>query len=1119
MAFCRDVGSRISACFHKHTQCLVWTGPLSEEEILQRCEWSATQTHTLGETGWRLQHAYRSQRGYYPDDLEKANQDAFHVAAGFAGKADQFLMGVFDGHGEEGDLCSLFVRNRLEALLIEAMEEHTTSLDAFRQVFYTINRDLRSSSIHDNHSGTTAIVALFLGSVLHVANVGDSRCIIGSVEGDRTVASALSSDHTPFRADELRRVKAAGALVMTTAMIEGKQPVDEDWSKLNTDDDPPRIWSVDLVGPGCAFTRSIGDAMAEPLGVISTPEVVVRNLTAADKFVMVASDGVFEFLDNQKVADIVMPTTDAEQACRAVVAEAYRLWLQNDVRTDDITCVLVFLHFDDGSGGGATRRKPSLPSAPGGLVKAELERWTSVSDRWDEEDVDGAIPPTVLKTPPQLAMIKEAIGQCFLCLNLPETVQDAVLAAFVRQQLEPGEALLLEGENAKAFFVLESGELLSTRRGDGVGKQLLRQPGAPPPSFGTLGLLYDKPHAATLTARSPAVLWRIERRSFRSLVARHYAMAKAGRVALLRRVEALKSLSLQELAAVAQRMHEGVFEDRAVILQQDSVFDGLFIVLEGHVEWQYLRSFTYGEATPPAVLGPGGCIGEASLLLPPQTSRTPLIQSAGRSLMAFISRADFEAIAGPLERLRQQDAERVHGARAAWARRNEVEGLHETSLASWTELKVVRSFEIGQYLLARHANGRVYTLKAISKRAVTERGLQRAVVREKRALEMLTAASRCVPLLINTFTSSGYLFQVFKAAIVTDLRALMVMPLSETTTRFVAASVALGLSHLHQEGFVYRTLSPEAIMIDLRGVPQLTDFRCIMRNNGLPRFDICGMEPYLAPEQVMGRGHTFEVDWWALGVVIYEMTTGVTPWAMRETDSEPEVSLYTRIVAHDKGLPPNSAISMALHDVLLGLLQPNPEFRLACSEKGVHDLLRCAWFGENLDISSVANESAVSPLWERCTAIASRLPDACQVGEGACLPDEQAYVGDTEWLLGFVEFQGDATYHKRHCRQARPKEIGGSDEQFALASPSPPSSLMLPTQHSNSNSNSQVSLLSSSMSPSTPATPPSAQSAGTDRGVGRRFSFARLKGSSPSTRQRSRRGSNDSKAQPKSVSL
>ena len=113
--------------------------------------------------------------------------------------------------------------------------------------------------------------------------------------------------------------------------------------ELDEGGDPPRVWSPIGEYPGTAFTRSLGDAIAEELGVFAEPEMLTRELTQDDKIIVLASDGVFEFLTNQSVIDMCAKFSDPLEACRAVVAESYELWLQYELRTDDITMICIFI--------------------------------------------------------------------------------------------------------------------------------------------------------------------------------------------------------------------------------------------------------------------------------------------------------------------------------------------------------------------------------------------------------------------------------------------------------------------------------------------------------------------------------------------------------------------------------------------------------------------------------------------------------------------------------------------------------------------------------------------------------------------------------------------------------
>uniref|UniRef100_A0A0A9BXE9 protein-serine/threonine phosphatase n=1 Tax=Arundo donax TaxID=35708 RepID=A0A0A9BXE9_ARUDO len=206
-----------------------------------------------------------------------------------------------------------------------------------------------ASGVDDSMSGTTAVAALVAGAAIHVANVGDSRAVAGVWREGRVVAEDLSWDQTPFRADERARVKACGARVMSVEQVEGmRDPESEGW--VPDEGDPPRVWARDGLYPGTAFTRSLGDVAAESVGVIAEPEVKSVEITPPHLFLVVASDGVFEFLSSQEVVDMVAMYEDPRDACSAIAAESYKLWLQHENRTDDITIIIVHIRDSENSG-------------------------------------------------------------------------------------------------------------------------------------------------------------------------------------------------------------------------------------------------------------------------------------------------------------------------------------------------------------------------------------------------------------------------------------------------------------------------------------------------------------------------------------------------------------------------------------------------------------------------------------------------------------------------------------------------------------------------------------------------------------------------------------------------
>ncbi|XVF62722.1 hypothetical protein PTKIN_Ptkin09bG0030900 [Pterospermum kingtungense] len=292
-----------------------------------------------------LQYSIFTQNGYYPDTLERENQDSFCIKTQIQGNPNVHFFGVFDGHGQYGAQCSNFVKDRL----VEILSSDSTLLDdplkAYTDAFLATNSELHDSEIDDTMSGTTAITVLVVGDTLYVANVGDSRAVIAVKDGNQILAEDLSHDQTPFREDEYERVKRCGARVLSVDQVEGlKDPNIQNWGDEESQGgDPPRLWVPNGMYPGTAFTRSVGDSTAEKIGVIAIPEISVVQLTPNHLFFVVASDGVFEFLPSQTVVNMAAGYLDIRDACAAIAGESYKLWLDHENRTDDITIIIVQL--------------------------------------------------------------------------------------------------------------------------------------------------------------------------------------------------------------------------------------------------------------------------------------------------------------------------------------------------------------------------------------------------------------------------------------------------------------------------------------------------------------------------------------------------------------------------------------------------------------------------------------------------------------------------------------------------------------------------------------------------------------------------------------------------------
>jgi serine/threonine protein phosphatase PrpC len=274
-----------------------------------------------------------SKKGYVPYNRKKMNQDAYFVAENFVHGVSLYL--VCDGHGEFGHHVSSFVKNNIVRCFIAQSELKSSPLEYAPKAIEALCGELTQAPINVAFSGTTAVFALHVSGELIVGNIGDSRCIILSRTGDdheEFVATPLSRDQKPDDPDEKERILSAGGRV---------EPLP---GPPNEDMGPCRVWLAEIDVPGLAMSRSIGDEISHTVGVSSIPEMKVHVITSSDKYMVMASDGVWEFLSNQQVGHIVARFhPDMEKAAAEVVAESTRRWQEVEEVIDDITVIILSL--------------------------------------------------------------------------------------------------------------------------------------------------------------------------------------------------------------------------------------------------------------------------------------------------------------------------------------------------------------------------------------------------------------------------------------------------------------------------------------------------------------------------------------------------------------------------------------------------------------------------------------------------------------------------------------------------------------------------------------------------------------------------------------------------------
>lgn len=337
-------------------------------------------------------------------EVRKENQDAFCVLAPLQTEAAlpinprydsasppplQVFLGVFDGHGAEGRPIAHYARDYISNMSRDAADKlvrtpattrtgrdrdnrnsgptaelHKQRLETLKAAFSRAERGLTENEVGIDHvfSGTTAVVAWIFGRDMYTAWTGDSRCVIGRAQSaeygrSRFKAVDCSHDQKPVRPDEKRRVRSAGGRIARWQRNMG----------------PLRVWLPRDWTPGLAMTRSIGDTVLSEYGVSPIPEVTYLSLGAQDSFIVLASDGVWEFMTSQEVVDFIgrmrREGRSASDASDALVREAVRRWRRNEVVVDDTTAVVMWMGWESEEEERAKRPGEMLLNKPKNLFE------------------------------------------------------------------------------------------------------------------------------------------------------------------------------------------------------------------------------------------------------------------------------------------------------------------------------------------------------------------------------------------------------------------------------------------------------------------------------------------------------------------------------------------------------------------------------------------------------------------------------------------------------------------------------------------------------------------------------------------------------------------------------
>jgi len=317
-----------------------------------------------------IDYSTQTRMGEIENGIPKDNnQDASIILKNVCGICSYDIYGIMDGHGSNGHLVSNFVKNKVNEYfnnkkIYKIKDFNKTNsfkekndfchiiYDKLKQDDYALiknfykqtNDELYDTKFDVHFSGTTCVLVFKIGKKIICSNVGDSRAIMAERKFtfdektneiiNKYEVIELSHDHKPNRKEERERIEKSGGEVDQEFLNETDEKSDL----------PFRVWKKGCDYPGLAVSRSLGDKIAEEIGVISEPEIIEIDINKNSKYIIMGSDGIFEYLTNNDVVEIskkYLNNDNLQKACVAVVEKATKLFKEKENRVDDITINII----------------------------------------------------------------------------------------------------------------------------------------------------------------------------------------------------------------------------------------------------------------------------------------------------------------------------------------------------------------------------------------------------------------------------------------------------------------------------------------------------------------------------------------------------------------------------------------------------------------------------------------------------------------------------------------------------------------------------------------------------------------------------------------------------------